>query len=76
MFWMTIRLINQHNGACVSASFDLLSPVGCENGGNTFFRLMAALSNPAVHYALMEGDVRGERSIISAESSSHWSSAP
>lgn len=26
---------------------------------------MAVLSNHAVHYALMEGDVRGERSIIS-----------
>lgn len=65
MFWMTIGLINQHNGARGSASFDLVSSVGCESGGNMFFCLMAALSNHAVHYALMEGDVRGERSIIS-----------
>lgn len=33
MFWMTIGLINQHNGARGSASFDLMSSVGCESGG-------------------------------------------
>lgn len=33
MFWMTIGLSNQHNGACGSAPFDLASSVGCESGG-------------------------------------------
>ncbi len=31
-FWMTIGLINQHNGARGSASFDLASSGVCESG--------------------------------------------